>query len=190
MMGPNTTTGHLSVIYSTECQVNFSLRVLKPILQKPSLLSLSPKPTSVAVTLAAEQNDNTWIQRLSKNLVWSSGCTSWYIDTKTGRNTMLYPDWQFNFWLRSIFVPVKRDFVYKQSVKEVAPSPPTQKSKRGNQLLWNSAVLASFVGAVGLGAGIVRGDIKVDEVDELVKRASSEFRGVSEEVFRYLTFKV
>lgn len=103
---------------------------------------------------------------------------------------MLYPDWQFNFWLRSIFVPVKRDFVYKQSAKEVEPSPLAKNSKRGSQLLWNSAVLASVVGAVGLGAGIVRGDIKVNEVDELVKRVSSEFRGVSEEVFRFLTFKV
>jgi hypothetical protein len=154
------------------------------------MLALTSKPTSVAVTLAAEQNDNTWIQSLSKSLVWSSGCTSWYIDTKTGRNTMLYPDWQFNFWLRSIFVPIKRDFVYKQSAKEVELSPLAKKSKRGSQLLWNSAVLASVVGAVGLGAGIVRGDIKVDEVDELVKRVSSEFREVSEEVFRFLTFKV
>lgn len=192
MMGPNTTTGHLSVIYSTECQVNFSLRVLKPILQGPSLLSLSPKPSSVAVTLAAEQSDNTWIQRLSKNLVWASGCTSWYIDTKTGRNTMLYPDWQFNFWLRSIFVPVKRDFVYKQSAKEVVPAQKSGKTRRrqGSQLLWNSAVVASVVGAVGLGAGIGRGDIKVDEVDELVKRVPSELKGVSEEVLRFLTFKV
>jgi hypothetical protein len=36
----------------------------------------------------------------------------------------------------------------------------------------------------------VRGDIKVDEVDELLKRVSGEFRGLSEEVFRFLTFKV
>ncbi|EED16979.1 dimethylaniline monooxygenase, putative [Talaromyces stipitatus ATCC 10500] len=195
MMGPNTTTGHLSVIYSTECQVNFSLRVLKPILRRPSVLSLrapSAKPTSVAVTLAAEEKDNTWIQTLSKNLVWSSGCTSWYIDAKTGRNTMLYPDWQFNFWLRSIFVPVKRDFVYKQSPKDVASAQKGGKKiqRLGLQLLWNSAVLASVVGVVGLGAGIARGDIKVDEVDELWKRVSSEFRGVSEEVFRILTAKV
>lgn len=87
-------------------------------------------------------------------------------------------------------MPVKRDFVYKQSLKEVAPSPSTQKSKKGSRLLWNSAVLASVVGAVGLGAGFVRGDIKVDEVDELLKRVSSEFSGVGEEVLRLLTFKV
>lgn len=188
-MGPNTTTGHLSVIFSTECQVNFSLRVLKPILQNPHPLSISAKPTSVAVTLAAEQTDNTWIQRLSKKLVWASGCTSWYIDTKTGRNTMLYPDWQFKFWLRSIFVPVKRDFVYKRSVKEVAPSPPMRKRNQGNQLLRTSAVLASVIGAVGLGAGIVHGNIRLNEVDELVKRISSEFNGVSEGMFGFLTFK-
>ena len=103
---------------------------------------------------------------------------------------MLYPDWQFNFWLRSIFVPVKHDFVYKQSAKEVAPWPSIRKNKRGSQLLWNSAVLASLVGAVGLGAGIVRGNIKVDGVDELVKRVLSELRVVSEEAHKYLTFKV
>lgn len=89
-------------------------------------------------------------------------------------------------------MPVKRDFVYKQSAKEVVPAQKSGKirSKQGSQLLWNSAVFASVVGAVGLGAGVVRGDIKVDEVDELVKRVSNEFRGGSKEVFRFLTFKV
>ncbi|KAL4888366.1 hypothetical protein BDV59DRAFT_211167 [Aspergillus ambiguus] len=123
LMGPNTTTGHLSVIYSVECQTNFALRLLAPVLGslRPSSSLLArwnpfaraPSDT-VAVTDDAEQRDNSWIQSAASQLVWATGCTSWYIDARTGRNTMLYPDWQFKFWLRSVFFP-SRDFVWKSS---------------------------------------------------------------------------
>ncbi|KAK2765506.1 hypothetical protein FQN54_008360 [Arachnomyces sp. PD_36] len=133
MMGPNTTTGHLSVIYTTECQINFSLRVLRPILGSLSSCSLSAlnpfsrkSPDTVAVTPAAEQRDNTWIQTLASKLVWATGCSSWYVDTRTGKNTMLYPDWQFKYWLRSIFIPFKTDFVYDSS--------PVKVDRKRNQL--------------------------------------------------------
>ncbi|KAL1954825.1 hypothetical protein VTO42DRAFT_555 [Malbranchea cinnamomea] len=119
MMGPNTATGHLSVIYTTECQINFALRVMRPVLKSlypPLLSSLNPfkgqGPDMVAVTIDAERRDNEWIQSEAKKFVWASGCTSWYIDPKTGRNTLLYPDWQWKYWLRSIFVPFRRDFVF------------------------------------------------------------------------------
>jgi hypothetical protein len=166
--------------------------VLKPILQSLSILSLSPKPTSVAVTLAAERNDNEWIQSLSKSLVWASGCTSWYIDSKTGRNTMLYPDWQFNYWLRSIFVPAKRDFVYKRSLKDAAASPHHQASwgsGSSSHALWNSALLVTAIGVVGLGAGILHGGIKIDELDDLPRKAANEIRGISGEVIKHLSLK-
>lgn len=191
MMGPNTTTGHLSVIYSTECQVNFSLRVLGPILKKASLFSLMEQPTSVAVTLTAERNDNQWIQDFSKNLVWASGCTSWYIDPKTGRNTMLYPDWQFKYWLRSIFVPIKQDFVYKRSPKDaVSFSVRADKRNRyGTQFLWNSAILASIVGIVSLSAGIARGSIKIDDLNELSKRTPLVIKGISKEAINFLSLQ-
>ncbi|KAJ6004773.1 hypothetical protein N7540_012572 [Penicillium herquei] len=91
LMGPNTTTGHLSVIYSTECEINFSLRVLRPILRSlyPSKIwsaltypfsSLLPTPNIVAVTSAAEKADNHWIQTAASKLVWASGCSSWCWD--------------------------------------------------------------------------------------------------------------
>ncbi|KAF2867214.1 hypothetical protein BDV95DRAFT_622451 [Massariosphaeria phaeospora] len=32
LMGPDSVTGHLSVIYTVECQINFGLRLLAPIL--------------------------------------------------------------------------------------------------------------------------------------------------------------
>ncbi|CRG86615.1 hypothetical protein PISL3812_03625 [Talaromyces islandicus] len=185
MMGPNTTTGHLSVIYSTECQVNFSLRVLQPVLQRPSLVSSligSHPPTSVAVTLAAEQRDNAWIQDLSKDLVWASGCTSWYIDTNTRRNTMLYPDWQFNYWWRSVFVPKNRDFVYKQSPKIAAPA----KCKKSKEMkitgLWNGLVLASVV--LGAATGIAIGGAKVGDVDDVLKDGFGQLKRLTEDVVR------
>lgn len=144
-MGPNTTTGHLSVLFSTECEINFTLRVLRPILGAlyPSMIwsaltypfsrLRSPAPNTVAVTHAAEQVDNNWIQAAANKLVWATGCTSWYVDSRTGRNTMLYPDWQFNFRARSIFVPLKRDFVFGRSPVQL-PTKDTKKDGPGGRL--------------------------------------------------------
>ncbi|KAH9825645.1 L-lysine 6-monooxygenase (NADPH-requiring) [Teratosphaeria destructans] len=35
LMGPNTVTGHHSVIYTVECQINFLVRLITPILRRP-----------------------------------------------------------------------------------------------------------------------------------------------------------
>ena len=94
MMGPNTVTGHLSVIYTVECQINFTLRVLAPLLKfLPSYRSrslvprfLAPSPVTVEVKPEAAIADSLWTQREAKKLVWSSGCVNWAIDPKTGMN--------------------------------------------------------------------------------------------------------
>ena len=46
-----------------------------------------------------------------RKLVWSSGCTNWALDPKTGMNIAMYPGYQFMFWLRSVFIP-GGDFEY------------------------------------------------------------------------------
>jgi hypothetical protein len=123
MMGPNTVTGHLSVIYTVECQINFTLRLLAPIIQSlPSyrsqlLPSLTPKflrptPKTVEVRYEAAIRDTEWTQREAKKLVWNSGCVNWAIDEKTGMNNMMYPDWQYWYWLRSVFWK-RGDFLYR-----------------------------------------------------------------------------
>ncbi|CAJ0551376.1 Ff.00g113060.m01.CDS01 [Fusarium sp. VM40] len=104
MMGPNTLSGHLSVIYTTECQINFTLRVLQPILKCQADI--------VEVTAEAEKRDINRVQEKARELVWATGCTSWFIDEKTGRNTIMFPDWQYKFWLRSVFVSWG-DFEYR-----------------------------------------------------------------------------
>lgn len=107
-MGPNTLTGHLSVTWSTECQINFTLRVIDPILRSlhPPKISLWPSRTAEAVQVKqqAENEENSWIQSKCKSLVWSSGCSNWYVEPKTGKNLLIYPEWQWHFWLRSIFI--------------------------------------------------------------------------------------
>ncbi|KAL1982657.1 hypothetical protein VTN96DRAFT_1027 [Rasamsonia emersonii] len=194
MMGPNTATGHLSVIYTTECQINFTLRVLKPILQPSSpLVSFLTSPLkhllfypvsaadTVAVTADAERRDNDWIQRESARLVWASGCTSWYID-HTGRNTMLYPDWQFKYWLRSIFIPLSRDFVFRTSPKRVAPPAPAggrrRRSREGLSAATTAvATLTSGVG-VAIGVGILLGVIKVSDIVDGADRLADHLAGL------------
>ncbi|KAG5811345.1 hypothetical protein H9Q74_013608 [Fusarium xylarioides] len=96
MMGPNTLSGHLSVIYTTECQINYTMRVLR--------LILTGRADIVEVTPEAEKKDINRVQEKAKRLVWATGCTSWFIDEKTNRNTIMFPDWQFKFWLWSVFV--------------------------------------------------------------------------------------
>ncbi|KAI1176173.1 putative monooxygenase [Nemania sp. FL0916] len=119
MMGPNTASGHGSVTYVTECQINFTLRVIKPILnalkaQRSALPVLGRKADVVRVKPDAEKADIEDVHEKLKSLVWSSGCSSWALDPVSGRNTTMYPDFQYRYWLRSIFVRWK-DFEFTKS---------------------------------------------------------------------------
>ncbi|KAF2109695.1 cyclohexanone 1,2-monooxygenase [Lophiotrema nucula] len=163
MMGPNTVTGHLSVIYTVECQINFTLRLIAPIIRTlpsyrsrllPSNLlpnALRSNPSTVEVLRDAAIQDSEWTQKEARKLVWSSGCVNWAVDPKTGLNNMMYPDWQYWYWLRSIFYK-KSDFIYRDAKtgKEVSV---------GGSWLKTTALLLG-VGAVAVvGADWVRPDL-------------------------------
>lgn len=111
MMGPNTASGHGCVTYTTECQINFTLRAIKPVLnalraQRSRLpVIIGWKADTVKVKPEAEQADIDAVQEMAQGLVWSSGCTSWVFDAQSKRNTTMYPDFQYKYWLRSIFIP-------------------------------------------------------------------------------------
>lgn len=131
-MGPNTLSGHLSVIYTTECQINFTMRVIKPVLQalaasRSNLPNLVTKPDTVVVKAEAERRDNDWIQTKARQLVWATGCTSWFVDPASGRNFIMYPDWQYKFWARSFFI-AWRDLDYTRSPKPLLKSKSSQKT--------------------------------------------------------------
>lgn len=119
MMGPNTASGHGSVSYITECQINFTLEVIRPIMkalqaQRSVLPVIGQKYDVVEVHAAAEQADIDNVQEMAKELVWSSGCTSWAVDEQTKRNSIMYPDFQYRYWLRSVFIAWK-DFEFSKS---------------------------------------------------------------------------
>ncbi|SPO21322.1 related to monooxygenase [Ustilago trichophora] len=122
----NTGTGNQSLIFASECTVNFLLEVAKPILASarppsdsinhipgtPSNTTLENyKIPTFEVKLKAELDEQHWIAKCMSKLVFTSGCKSWYIDAKSGRVTSMQPDWQVNYMLRATF-PKWDDFKY------------------------------------------------------------------------------
>lgn len=83
IFGPNTVTGHTSVIFATECGVNLSLKFIKPILAGDVDL--------VEIKKEAEIEWARDTQQALKNRVWNTGgCNNWY-QTKEGWNSTAYP---------------------------------------------------------------------------------------------------
>jgi cation diffusion facilitator CzcD-associated flavoprotein CzcO len=83
IFGPNTATGHSSVVMASENMVNYSLKFIKPI--------LSGEVSTVDVKHEAEVAYTTDLQKSLKKTIWmSGGCTSWYY-TKDGWNSTVYP---------------------------------------------------------------------------------------------------
>lgn len=126
--GTNSATGHMSLLFTSECQVLMGIEVAKPLLDgrrpsdsainhNPSMLasqslsSFSDKTPSFEVKLSAELQEQNWIQWLMKRRVFSVGTGSWYINAESGRVTAMHPDWQWKLMLRSLF-PNWVDFTY------------------------------------------------------------------------------
>lgn len=107
LYGPNAATGQHSVIFHSECQINYSCRLLKPI-----LCGHNPAD-SIMVKSEAQIRDLAWVHSRLKDLVFHSGCQSWWLDPKTRKNTFIYPDPMFKYWLRTIF-PTWSDFTIRR----------------------------------------------------------------------------
>lgn len=83
LFGPNTATGHTSVIFATENAVNYTLNFIKPILEG-----------NVSSYEIKEEAERAWTKRVQDQLqktVFRRGlCSSWYI-TADGWNSSTYP---------------------------------------------------------------------------------------------------
>lgn len=97
LYGPNAATGQHSVIFHSECQINYACRLLKPVLKGSSPVDW------IMVKPGAQRRDLSWVHDKLKNLVFNSGCQSWWMDPVTRKNTFIYPDPMFKYWLRTIF---------------------------------------------------------------------------------------
>ncbi|EON67384.1 hypothetical protein W97_06637 [Coniosporium apollinis CBS 100218] len=131
IFGPNTATGHSSVILATENMVNYSLKFIK--------LILAGDVTTVDVKQEAEQAYTREIQQSLKGTVWmSGGCQSWYF-TKDGWNSTVYPYTQIDFTRRCMF-PKWEDWNVKYTPQGLLK----QRIRRGAGIL---AFVAALVGA-------------------------------------------
>ncbi|KAH9051293.1 FAD/NAD-P-binding domain-containing protein [Lactarius deliciosus] len=81
-LGPNTTTGHTSVIFSEESQIPHILQLLAPV--------RSGALTSVVPTEAATDKYNDMLQERLDNSVWTQ-CASWYRTGARGRIFSTFP---------------------------------------------------------------------------------------------------
>ncbi|KAG5790367.1 hypothetical protein H9Q69_010558 [Fusarium xylarioides] len=115
LYGPNSGVGHTSAIIALENGINYSLRVIKPI--------LDGKASIVDVKSDAESQWTDRMQTGIKSTVFYSGCTNWFVETKKDGsrwNATVYPYFQASFWRRSLF-PVWKDFDFSGSA--TAPGP-------------------------------------------------------------------
>lgn len=150
LYSPNAATGQHSVIFHSECQINFTCRLLWPL--------LGGKADSIAVRPQAQKRDLAWVHDKLRHLVFNSGCQSWWMDPVTKRNTFIYPDPMYKYWLRTIF-PRWADF----------------ELRRGGRLLRSSigrllSVAVVFIGLAAF-AAVPSGD-----TEKLVARVFSWFR--------------
>ncbi|KAJ9641418.1 hypothetical protein H2199_005388 [Coniosporium tulheliwenetii] len=111
LYGLNAATGQHSVIFHSECQVNYSCRLLRPVLKQKTIM----------VKPEAQKRDLTWVHGKLQGLVFNSGCQSWWMDPVTKKNTFIYPDPMFKYWLRTIF-PIWSDFDIAQDGRQVKMS--------------------------------------------------------------------
>ncbi|CAL3963788.1 hypothetical protein PZA11_001301 [Diplocarpon coronariae] len=108
IFGPNTATGHSSVILASENMVNMSLKFIRPILKG-----------DVSIVEIKKDAELEWakdIQSSLKKRVWSTGgCGSWYKDER-GWNSTVYPYTQIWFTLKCMF-PTYSDWEIKYTRK-------------------------------------------------------------------------
>jgi hypothetical protein len=93
-------TGHASVIFSSEVQVQYIIQMIKPILES--------KARSFAVKVQPTIKYNEWLQGRLQNSVWST-CISWYRQSQSQKNVSTFPGPLTWYWwmLRR---PVWEDF--------------------------------------------------------------------------------
>jgi len=93
LAGPNTGIGHTSLVFMIEAQLHYALRAMRTV------RGLADGAVEVRPEVQARFTQD--LARRSRSSVWQAGgCRSWYLDEQ-GRNTTIWPDYTFRFWLRT-----------------------------------------------------------------------------------------
>ena len=94
MAGPNTGLGHNSQIVMIEAQARHLVDCIRHVRRS--------RARSIEVRAEAQNQFNAWIRERMTTTVWQSGgCRSWYMDPRSGRNTILWPDTVIAFLRRT-----------------------------------------------------------------------------------------
>lgn len=88
--GPNTGLGHNSVLFVVESQIEHIQQALR-YLEESDASSLEALPQ-------AEEGYLDWVRHRSEGTVWlDGGCSNWYVDPRTNRLTVTWPDYAYAF---------------------------------------------------------------------------------------------
>ncbi len=88
LIGPSTGLGHNSMVFMIESQIAYIMNCLH-IMRKKGIQAIEVQP-------ATQETFYTEMQQRMQGTVWTSGCSSWYLDAK-GHNTTLWPGFTFEF---------------------------------------------------------------------------------------------
>lgn len=92
LVGPNTTLGHSSMIFMMESQFAYVVDAIRTIRER--------RLKYVDVRRDVEDRYNDELQKRLAGTVWNrGGCASWYL-SHTGRNTVTWPGFTFEFRLK------------------------------------------------------------------------------------------
>jgi cation diffusion facilitator CzcD-associated flavoprotein CzcO len=88
--GPNASLGHNSAVHMIETQISFILGALDHL-----------EIVTGEVLEVSREAEDAWVRELdrrSASTVWlTGGCSSWYVDDRSDRLTLLWPDFAFAF---------------------------------------------------------------------------------------------
>ncbi len=82
LYGPNTNLAHNSIIYMLESQFAYVRDAVRRIARG--------RADALDVRVDVQERFNTTLERRLEDLVWDTGCSSWYL-TGSGRNTLNWP---------------------------------------------------------------------------------------------------
>jgi len=154
IFGPNTVTGHSSVVLASEGMVNYSLKFIRKI--------LNGEASTVEVKREAEEAFTKDIQDKLKGMVFTTGgCQNWYINK--GWNSTIYPYTQINFAWRCMF-PKYDDWNITLTPKGVAKA---RLRKSAHILSWTLLLTALYQARR---KGLSRKDLK-----DLIRKSFAAF---------------
>lgn len=88
--GPNTGLGHNSVVYVIEAQVDYILEAMAHFERH--------RLSAMEADAAAQARYMRMLDDRAQGTVWlAGGCKSWYVDPRSGRLTLVWPDFAYAF---------------------------------------------------------------------------------------------